>query len=460
MDYRIVVDAGHGGDDPGAVSGGLREKDFTLEAANYMYNRFKELGVPVAITRDSDVTLSRQQRLNTMNNSFGTDPKVIILSNHINSGGGEGAEIIYPLRSSSTLPRQILEEIGSEGQPTRTYYQRRLPEDPSKDYYYIMRETPDTTSLLIEYGFIDNANDVKRLQNNLLDYVEAVVRAVTRYIGVPYVAPDGISEETYVVQKGDSLYSIAQKFGTTVDQLKKWNNLTSNTLQIGQVLIVSEKAETPPPTENYITYTVKSGDTLYKIANEFNTSVQRLMELNDLGTTVLSIGQTLRIPTSGSSTTNTYTVKSGDSLWKIANQFGVSVDDLINANNLTSTVLQVGQQLIIPNQGSSTPPTGGNTTTTYTVKSGDSLWSIANRYNTTLAELRRLNNLTSDVLQIGQVLRIPSSSTSNTTTYTVKNGDSLWSIANRYNTTVAELRRLNNLTSDVLQIGQQLIIPQ
>lgn len=323
-----------------------------------------------------------------------------------------------------------------------------------------MRETPDTTSLLIEYGFIDNANDVKRLQNNLLDYVEAVVRAVTRYIGVPYVAPDGISEETYVVQRGDSLYSIAQKFGTTVDQLKKWNNLTSNTLQIGQVLIVSEKAETTPPNENYITYTVKSGDTLYKIANEFNTSVQRLMELNDLGTTVLSIGQTLRIPTSGSSTTNTYTVKSGDSLWKIANQFGVSVDDLINANNLTSTVLQVGQQLIIPNQGSSTPPTGGNTTTTYTVKSGDSLWSIANRYNTTVAELRRLNNLTSDVLQIGQVLRIPSSSTSNTTAYTVKNGDSLWSIANRYNTTVARIRELNNLTSDVLQVGQQLIIPQ
>lgn len=323
-----------------------------------------------------------------------------------------------------------------------------------------MRETPDTTSLLIEYGFIDNANDVKRLQNNLLDYVEAVVRAVTRYIGVPYIAPGGIAEETYVVQKGDSLYSIAQKFGTTVDQLKKWNNLTSNTLQIGQVLIVSESTETPPPTENYITYTVKSGDTLYKIANEFNTSVQQLMELNNLGTTVLTIGQTLRIPTSNPSTTNTYTVKSGDSLWKIANQFGVCVDDLINANNLTSTVLQVGQQLIIPGQGSSTPPTSGNATTTYTVKSGDSLWSIANRYNTTVAELRRLNNLTTDVLQIGQVLKVPSSATSSTTTYTVKSGDSLWKIANQYNTTVAELRRLNNLTSDVLQIGQQLVIPR
>lgn len=86
-EYRIIVDAGHGGEDPGAVSGGLYEKDFNLEAANYMYNRFRELGVPVAITRDIDVTLTREQRLNTMNNTFGNDSNVIILSNHINSGG-------------------------------------------------------------------------------------------------------------------------------------------------------------------------------------------------------------------------------------------------------------------------------------------------------------------------------------------------------------------------------------
>ena len=86
-DYRIIVDAGHGGEDPGAVSDGLYEKDFNLEAANYMYNRFKELGVPVAITRDSDVTLTRDERLNTMTNTFGTSSNVIILSNHINSGG-------------------------------------------------------------------------------------------------------------------------------------------------------------------------------------------------------------------------------------------------------------------------------------------------------------------------------------------------------------------------------------
>lgn len=90
--YRIVVDAGHGGNDPGAVSGNLREKDFTLQAANYMYNRFKELGVPVTITRDTDKTLTRNERLNTMR-SLGTDPNVIVLSNHINAGGGIGQNV-------------------------------------------------------------------------------------------------------------------------------------------------------------------------------------------------------------------------------------------------------------------------------------------------------------------------------------------------------------------------------
>ena len=91
--YRIVVDAGHGGSDPGAVSGNLREKDFNLKAANYMYNRFKELGVPVTITRNDDRTLSRAERLNTMRNTFGNDSKVIVLSNHINAGGGAAFQL-------------------------------------------------------------------------------------------------------------------------------------------------------------------------------------------------------------------------------------------------------------------------------------------------------------------------------------------------------------------------------
>ena len=82
----IVVDAGHGGSDPGAVSGNLQEKNFNLEAARYMYERFRELGIPVVITRDDDSTLTRNERLNIMR-SLGTGADVLVLSNHINAGG-------------------------------------------------------------------------------------------------------------------------------------------------------------------------------------------------------------------------------------------------------------------------------------------------------------------------------------------------------------------------------------
>ena len=85
----VVVDAGHGGADPGAVSNGLQEKDFTLEAALYMYDRLKQLGIPVVITRDTDESLSREERLKRANEAFGSNADVILISNHINAGGGE-----------------------------------------------------------------------------------------------------------------------------------------------------------------------------------------------------------------------------------------------------------------------------------------------------------------------------------------------------------------------------------
>ena len=85
----IVVDAGHGGADPGAIGNGLQEKDLTLRAARYMYQRFRDLGIPVALTRDDDTTLTRDERVRKMVNTFGNGNDVLVLSNHINAGGGD-----------------------------------------------------------------------------------------------------------------------------------------------------------------------------------------------------------------------------------------------------------------------------------------------------------------------------------------------------------------------------------
>lgn len=326
-----------------------------------------------------------------------------------------------------------------------------------------MRETPNTTALLIEYGFIDNANDRRKLEENLTDYAEAVVRAVANYTGTTYIPPGGTAQNTYTVRAGDTLYSIAQRFGLTVDELRRLNNLTSNNLSVGQVLIISQGDIEEPPTSTN-TYTVQSGDTLYKIARQFNTTVGDLISLNNLSSTTLSVGQVLRIPTNEQEPEEpeqdfiTYTVKSGDSLWKISQEYGVSVDAIINANNLTSTSLQIGDVLIIPvtsTEEPTLPPTSNYIE--YTVKSGDSLWLIANRYNTTVDAIKTASGITSNTLQIGQVLRIPTSNSY--TTYTVKSADNLYNIARQFNTTVNEIRNLNGLTSNVLSIGQVLRIP-
>ena len=449
---KVIIDPGHGGTDSGATGNNLLEKDYNLLISKYMYDRFKELGVPVAITRDSDTTLSPTDRVNTILNKFGNSSDVILISNHVNSGGGEGAEVIYALRNRDTLARRILENIGTTGQTTRKYYQRRLPSDTSKDYYFIHRNTGNLEPLIVEYGFIDDTKDVEFLKENYKELAEAVIAAVANYIGVPYKAPNGLITNTYVVQKGDSLYSIANKLGTTVSELKKENNLTTNTLQIGEVLRIPTK-EIYEGEENV--YIVQKGDTLYSVAMANNTTVDELKRINNLTSNILSTGQLLKIP-SALLPESTYIVKKGDSLYSIANKYNTTVDELKRINNLTSNILSIGQVLKLPSDKVSDVEKEENTIS-YTVQKGDSLYSIARKYSTTIDKIKDLNNLTTNLLSIGQVLLIPTD-TNLETTYTVQKGDSLYSIAKKYDTTVDRLKQLNNLKSNLLSIGQILIV--
>ena len=291
-----------------------------------------------------------------------------------------------------------LENIGDAGQKMRRIYQRRLPEDPSKDYYYIIRETSPMQSLLVEYGFIDNAADQKKLQNNLTDYVEGVVKAIANYGGYTYIPPGMSSENnTYTVVKGDTLSKIAREFNTTVEEIKRLNNLTSDLLQIGQVLFIPITAITPI----YETYTVQKGDTLYGIAKKYDITVEELKGLNNITSNNLYIGQQLKVPKFEiieEEEYEVYTVVKGDSLWLISQKYDISVDDLIEINNLETVNLQIGDKLKIPKKESKK---------TYIVQKGDSLWSIAKDNNTSVEELKLLNNLTSNLLSIGQELILP-----------------------------------------------------
>ena len=315
---RIVIDAGHGGTDGGSSGNGIVEKDLTLAISKYMYDRFRELGIPVTMTRTTDETLSPTTRVERIMNAYGDEPGVIVISNHINAGGGDGAEVIYALRNDATLSNDILNELEKSGQNIREAFQRRLPSNTAKDYYFIHRDTGNNTEpVIVEYGFLDSTgDDPQQLKEDYEIFAEAVVRGVMKYIGRPYSG--GEIEGTYTVKSGDSLWSIANRFGTTVAELKALNNLNTNALQVGQVLKLPT-TNTSTGNNNGNTYTVKSGDSLWSIANRFGTTVDTLRTINNLSTNTLQVGQVLKLPTTNTSTGNnngnTYTVKSGDTIF-------------------------------------------------------------------------------------------------------------------------------------------------
>jgi LysM repeat protein len=316
---------------------------------------------------------------------------------------------------------------------------------------------------------------------------------------------------TYTVKAGDSLYRIAVNHNMSLQELKNLNNLSSNLIMPGQVLKVSGQATSNQPSTNTNTntsqnsnqtqasgngtYTVKAGDSLYRIAVNHNMSLQELKNLNNLSSNLIMPGQVLKVSgqaTSNQSSTNTntsqnsnqtqasgngtYTVKAGDSLYRIAVNHNMSLQELKNLNNLSSNLIMPGQVLkvsgkTVPNKPSTNTAQNSNQTQTsgngtYTVKAGDSLWAIANSHKMTLNDLKQVNNLSSDLIYVGQTLKVTKGAvtTANKTnaqsspkkTYTVKAGDSLWRIASNNGTTVNQLKALNNLTSDMIYVGQNL----
>ncbi|WP_456277487.1 LysM peptidoglycan-binding domain-containing protein [Bacillus sp. AK128] len=334
-----------------------------------------------------------------------------------------------------------------------------------------------------------------------------------------YQTVSGIPLLTHKVKSGESLSVIARQYNVTVTDIKQMNRLKTDVIYVGQTIKL--------PIYSYI---VVSGDTLSLIAKRLNTSVNAIKTTNNLKSDNIYIGQKLLIsvPVTTTATTETqsapaptsepaetdqntiqYTVKSGDSLSLIAKNYQTTVQEIQRLNALTTTNIYPGQVLKVPKQITTptnvTEPVAEPTPTApatpdqqstqiYTVVSGDSLSLIAKRYNVTVDAIKSANQLTTDVIFIGQKLTIPTAVQTQPTqpvptepvetptpvetiapepttptdtvepvptaeVYTVVSGDTLSLIAKRYGVTVDALKSTNNLTTDTIYVGQALTIP-
>ena len=297
----------------------------------------------------------------------------------------------------------------------------------------------------------------------------------------PVKAEPQFKVESYKVQRGDTLYSIASQSKMSLSELADLNNLSTNSgLQVGQSIKIPAGSTVPD------TYTVQSGDSLTAIASKYNLGMDYIADLNNMSRTAgLRAGQKLKLTgevpavetpktvekqtTASNNSTDIHVVKSGETLNSIARKYHLQLNYLAELNNLSRTAnVRVGQRLKIEGDVDPAPiktetvvakpqATSGRATESYKVKSGESLNLIANRAGMSVSELASLNNLSPRAgLQVGQTIQIPKLISQ----YTVKRGDTLIGLASRYGMDTSQLAELNDIKPNTqLRIGDVIKVP-
>ena len=309
-------------------------------------------------------------------------------------------------------------------------------------------------------------------KSNTTSYLDATAWLAGRYATAPNYA--------------SSLNAVIQQFGLT-----QYDTPASGNAGGGATASASTNTTTTTAavsTSGSQTYTVASGDSVWSIANKHGISMDQLRSLNNIKNDFVYPGQTLNVngSTQSTSTTstvsivnrntsattsgNTYTVVSGDSVWSIANKHGISMDQFRSLNNIKNDFVYPGQKVVVSGGSStntsstttvSTASTASQSGNTYTVAAGDSVWSVANKHGITMDQFRSWNNIKNDFIYPGQKVVVKQGGTAATTStsttngsYKVASGDSVWGIADKFGITTDQFIQWNNIQNNFIYPGQ------
>jgi len=349
----IVIDPGHTGGYNQGVCYGYYEGNAMLTLAKYLGAELTSMGADVIYTRTTGTQNPSLVERGSM--AKNADLFISLHSDASDNANTRGVTSYFSVRLPGTEPfateigTAVANVMGSQFRGSVSMYSTSYP---TEDYFGVLRAAVAAgakNAFLIEHGFHTNQQDCQLLSNDavLRQIAAAEAKVIAQHLGLSVSC-----QVSYTVQSGDSLYTIASKFNIAWQSIATVNNITSPyVISLGQKIAIPISSETASKCN--LLYTVKSGDSLYSIARKYGVAWESIAAANNITSPyVLSVGQHLTVPLPAGSATDCqfiYTVESGDSLYSIARKYGVTWEAIASTNDIYNPYnIAPGQCLTIP----------------------------------------------------------------------------------------------------------------